>query len=120
MKQKPRSLSDVGSGRTGGHRERPRIGSDRITGNPEVCQDGLSTTLPRKSDSGRSPLICSKPVSQAESDSITLRFCRFEGVADRGRYAGVDIDHSNETGASVALGYEPAPLRAVAHLDSYP
>jgi hypothetical protein len=42
------------------------------------------------------------------------------GAAVHGRYAGVDIDHSNETGASVALGYEPAPLHAVARLDSYP
>jgi len=42
------------------------------------------------------------------------------GAAVHRRYAGVDIDHSNETGASVALGYEPAPLHAVARLDSYP
>jgi EmrB/QacA subfamily drug resistance transporter len=38
----------------------------------------------------------------------------------RGKYAGVDIHQANETGASVTLGYEPAPLRAVARLDSYP
>ena len=41
------------------------------------------------------------------------------GVAERGRYAGVD-DHSNERRAAVALGYEPAPLRAISRLDFYP